>query len=427
MKKPIALIVLLGMALAPAAVAQPDAWMSAAPMSTPRAELSAVVLEGKIYAIGGRDEDGKALRTVERYDPSTEQWEEVAPMNRARYGATAVVWDGRILVIGGRGPEDDDGVGNAEYEALSSVEAYVPASDTWQAFPELEDERSGAAAVVFNESIYVFGGTREESNEGKYVFSIERYEPSEQEWEELDVELPSALVSMAAVAVGEEVLLIGGFNPAPVSGVLSFNREEGLSSLQFSVGPPRGGLAATVVGDSVFVLGGRGTSGAFRNAHLLFRQGATLRMEEGEPMSTARADLAAVTLNDTVYVLGGEDQQGRVLASTEALQARGTATQRRPAPPDFTLQAAHPNPFQQSTRLVFSTTAQAASQHATVRVYDLQGRRVATLVDRVLPPGTHEARWNGTGASGQDLPAGTYLIQLQQGRFVQWEMTTLVR
>lgn len=430
MKKSIALIVLLGMVLVPAAGAQPDAWTSAASMSTPRADLSAVVLDGKIYAIGGRNEDGEALRTVERYDPSTKQWEAVAPMNQARYGAAAVVWDGRIIVMGGRGPEDDSAIGVAEYEALSSAEAYVPASDTWQAFPELEDERSGAAAVVFNESIYVFGGTKEESKKGKYLVSIERYEPSEQEWEELDEELPKRLgprVSMAAVTVGEEVLLIGGLNPAPVASVLSFNRERGISRLEFSVAPPRGGLAATTVGDSIFILGGKGNRGKFREVEVLFRQNGAFQLEKAEPLGTARADLAAVTLNDTVYVLGGEDQEDRVLASTEAFQARGTATQRRPAPPDFTLQAVHPNPFQQSTRIAFSTSAQAASQRAVVRIYDIQGRRVATLADDVLPPGSHEVRWDGTGANGQNVPAGTYLVQLRQGRFVQWQMTTLVR
>ena len=56
------------------------AWMRKADMPTPRAGLSASVVDGKIYAIGG----GAPVTTVEQYDPVTDTWTEKANMRVPR-------------------------------------------------------------------------------------------------------------------------------------------------------------------------------------------------------------------------------------------------------------------------------------------------------------------------------------------------------
>ena len=50
--------------------------------------------------------------------------------------------------------------------------------------------------------------------------------------------------------------------------------------------------------------------------------------------------------------------------------------------------------------------------HAEVAMFDIAGRRVATLVDRETPAGTHEAIWNGTGAGGEPVASGIYFARL---------------
>jgi beta-glucosidase len=54
----------------------------------------------------------------------------------------------------------------------------------------------------------------------------------------------------------------------------------------------------------------------------------------------------------------------------------------------------------------------AVNNFVTLRVYDLLGREVATLVNEELPSGTHTVRWNGGG-----LPSGIYFYQLKAGSF----------
>jgi flagellar hook assembly protein FlgD len=46
-------------------------------------------------------------------------------------------------------------------------------------------------------------------------------------------------------------------------------------------------------------------------------------------------------------------------------------------------------------------------------VFDVAGRRVATLVAGDIGPGTHEAVWNGKNDRGEDVASGVYFCRLQ--------------
>jgi hypothetical protein len=59
------------------------------------------------------------------------------------------------------------------------------------------------------------------------------------------------------------------------------------------------------------------------------------------------------------------------------------------------------------------------SQSRRVKVYvaDIRGKRIATILDRKLPAGMHEASWNGTADGGRPLTAGTYFLRLEAGTY----------
>lgn len=71
---------------------------------------------------------------------------------------------------------------------------------------------------------------------------------------------------------------------------------------------------------------------------------------------------------------------------------------------------AAPNPFVNSTRIDYAT---ALAGPADVSVYDITGRRVATIFRGELEPGPHSATWNGRFADGSRAPAGVYRAVLQ--------------
>jgi hypothetical protein len=53
-----------------------------------------------------------------------------------------------------------------------------------------------------------------------------------------------------------------------------------------------------------------------------------------------------------------------------------------------------------------------AAGHVELAVFDVAGRRVATLVDGDTPAGTHAAVWSGTSAGGEAVASGVYFARL---------------
>ena len=84
-------------------------------------------------------------------------------------------------------------------------------------------------------------------------------------------------------------------------------------------------------------------------------------------------------------------------------------------PDGFELGEAYPNPFNPAVSLRFALPATADGQVATLRVFDVMGQRVATLIDRSVSTGTYVARWDGTNSSGRAVSSGSYLFELRVG------------
>ena len=83
-----------------------------------------------------------------------------------------------------------------------------------------------------------------------------------------------------------------------------------------------------------------------------------------------------------------------------------------PAIHGASLAPCRPNPATGPVTFAFSIPA---AGHVELTVTDVTGRRVATLVDRLLGPGRHEVGWSGVGLDGRRTPAGVYVYRLSLG------------
>jgi hypothetical protein len=92
----------------------------------------------------------------------------------------------------------------------------------------------------------------------------------------------------------------------------------------------------------------------------------------------------------------------------------------------FALFQNYPNPFNPSTTFIFDIPASPlGGQHSTfavLKIYDLLGRDVATLVSEEKPPGTYSIAWNAEG-----LGSGVYFCRLEAGRFSEMRRLVLLR
>ena len=87
---------------------------------------------------------------------------------------------------------------------------------------------------------------------------------------------------------------------------------------------------------------------------------------------------------------------------------------RSDAPLGFSLSQNYPNPFNPTTTIRYSLSSQerdgVRSQRVLLRVYDVLGREVATLVNEEKPPGRYQIRWDA-----RSVASGVYYYRLQAG------------
>ena len=88
-------------------------------------------------------------------------------------------------------------------------------------------------------------------------------------------------------------------------------------------------------------------------------------------------------------------------------------------PFSFRLEQNYPNPFNPSTKISWQSPV---GSWQTLKIYDVLGNEVATLVDEYKPAGTYEAEWNSSG-----LPSGVYFYKLQAGDFVKIKKMLLLK
>ncbi len=94
----------------------------------------------------------------------------------------------------------------------------------------------------------------------------------------------------------------------------------------------------------------------------------------------------------------------------------------------FELESVAPNPFNPSTTIAYRLFPVATGKARTVlRVHSLDGRLVATLVDRVQDPGSYAVTWNGRGTDGSAVASGVYFVELRYGGETGTRKLTLLK
>uniref|UniRef100_A0A8D3D803 Kelch-like family member 33 n=1 Tax=Scophthalmus maximus TaxID=52904 RepID=A0A8D3D803_SCOMX len=201
-----------------------NSWESLAEMQQKRCLFSVVVLDGKIYAIGGHC-DAEGIDSVERYCPTENSWSFTWPLDLPLSGHVAKVLQGQMFVSGGL---------NRDYRCLASMflyrpetgstyladmtephahhcmetlgdflyvaggvttddrmtlvdqlacEVYSPAADTWTAFTSLPVPHVGAGSAVLEGKFYVLGGYSQEDDSDTNM--VHRYDPTTRRWENM--------------------------------------------------------------------------------------------------------------------------------------------------------------------------------------------------------------------------------------------------
>ena len=102
-------------------------------------------------------------------------------------------------------------------------------------------------------------------------------------------------------------------------------------------------------------------------------------------------------------------------------------------PSRFALEQNYPNPFNPSTTIKYSIpvvdTRRGVSSHVTLKVYDILGQKIITLVNKEQQPGNYEVHFDAStsSATASALTSGVYFYKIQIGNFVESRKMILIR
>ena len=230
-----------------------DQWTKKKDMSIARKWFVTIVVNGKIYVIGGRtavERRGKKIEktvaSVEEYDPATDTWTKKADVPVPRDRGTAAFVNGKIYLISG-----GQNVGGL----TPKVEVYDLATDTWADGTPIPTRRLRLSGGVLNGKIYVFGGFKKENH---WVEIVEEYDPATNTWtRKADMPTPRWRLSPSTPAAGGRFYVIGGENNGQiVPSTEEFDPAKNVWTKRKKMPTPRDALATAVVKGKIYAIGG---------------------------------------------------------------------------------------------------------------------------------------------------------------------------
>ena len=106
---------------------------------------------------------------------------------------------------------------------------------------------------------------------------------------------------------------------------------------------------------------------------------------------------------------GGGNGRGDVMLESLNNLLTNTGNNNTTIPTSYSLSQNYPNPFNPTTNVQFSIIK---VQFVSLKVFDMLGQEVATLVNETLKPGTYEAAFDGS-----QLPSGVYFAKIEAGTY----------
>jgi hypothetical protein len=400
--------------------------------------VNALAVVGNEVVVGGwfTSAGGVSANYVARFNTQTNTWSTlgtgssngVSGIGSVNVSALAVV--GNEVYVGGL-------FTSAGGVSANRVARFNTQTNTWSTLGTGSSNGVsggvGALAVVGNE---VFVGGLFTSAGGVSANNVARFNTQTNTWSTLGTGSSNGVSGggvYALAVVGNEVYVGGLFTSAggvSANRVARFNTQTNTWSTLgtgSSNGVSGGGVyALAVVGNEVFVggwfnsAGGVSANGVAR-FNTQTNTWSTLGTGSINGVSGGRVNALAVVGNEVV-VGGYFTSAGGVSANNVARWNSGTSRveQLSPtAPKTFLLEQNYPNPFNPSTTIRYQLPV---ASEVKLEVYDVLGKKIATLVNERQSAGSYQVVWNASG-----LSSGTYFYRLQAGTFVETKKMILVK
>jgi N-acetylneuraminic acid mutarotase len=277
-------------------------WTTGSDMPVPSGWGSSVVLDNKIYVIGGGTDNRVLVEKLQVYDPVTDQWDlsKSTPLY-PRYAQGACTVNGKIYVFGGA----------IEYPGpvYDNIQVYDPETNKWKDHGTMTSPRDAFSTVAYDGKIYLLGGgTNEPSSNAEILDLVEVYDPEVNSWETL-APMPSPRAYFSACVVNGKIYAIGGIHKFPFPGLTTIFEYDPASDTWEVKQPMLKGryLPSTCVVDGkIFCIGGNPLDlAADGSTAVEVYDPARDSVYQATDIKYLRYGAASGVVNDKIYILGG--------------------------------------------------------------------------------------------------------------------------
>lgn len=277
--------------------------------ASPRHENSFVELDGKFYALGGRSD-----RPVEEFDPKTNTWKKLAdvPMNFHHFQALA--FKGEIYVIGAF-------TGGYPHEKpIENFLIFNPKTNTWREGPKIPEDRLRGSVGVFSRAgkIYLVCGILDGHYDG-HVAWFDEYDPKTDTWKVLP-DAPRPRDHFGAAMVGNRVYVAGGrTSHAAIGKVLDLTISE-VDYFDFKTGTwhteknglptPKGGSSSIGHNEFLVVMNGESNTQELSHSEVEVLNTKTGKWSNLPSLNQGRHGTGVIYYKGKLYVAAGSAKRG---------------------------------------------------------------------------------------------------------------------
>ncbi len=266
-------------------------WEERKPMTIPRSETAAVVIDGLIYVPGGYGDEA----ALEAYDPEKNAWTLLKAMPDGRNHLMTTDYQGRLYVFGGA----QAGSG----QATRTTWVYDPAKNAWTVVAPMPEARAAGAAVALGDYLYVIGGVGSTQ-------AVLRYDPAANTWKSLAA-LKAAREHTAAVALDDKIYALAGrWNNVIMTSVEIYDPEKDSWTPGTAMNEGRSGFGAAILDGKIVVAGGEvfSASGAKALTSAEIYDPDTKKWTFLPPMPVGVHGNPVASYEGEIFVLGGSDR-----------------------------------------------------------------------------------------------------------------------
>jgi N-acetylneuraminic acid mutarotase len=284
-------------------------WTARAALPSARRRSAVAAANGVLYAIGGLNSAGTAVKSVVAFNPSTNAWSTKAPLPAARQGFNAAAAiGGTIYLAGGK---------DAAGALTRTLYAYNSSTNTWSTRANMPVASACGGSAVISGKLYVFSGcTRSSTGAQIAARLLHRYDPSTNLWTALH-NAPVAHIDPAIGVISGKLYVVGGNDG--VTGVAIrrldvYDPATNTWSTKAAIPTARTAPAGAAIGGKLHVIGGR-NGGTYLNTVEAYDP-VTDSWAARPAMPTPRSGLGVGVISSLLYAVGGANGTS-VLARNE--------------------------------------------------------------------------------------------------------------